>query len=200
MAWVRSTLGFHPEMVPSTVANRKMLGPVLGTPFTTSETLKPPALGSWYTVPVAGPFGALMDGTLTTSEKGVTGEVEVSYRVLVPVPSLATHHSPVGLADSPHGLTKFGSWIWAGVTEVSSDTRLVCTMADDSRRRTSSDSSRDRGHGGWPGEDCVRLRGEDAELFQFRSEDENHMIFLLSGVDLRYNGKPSPRRADQAPR
>ena len=48
-------------------------------------------------------------GTPTTSEKVVSGEVEVLYRVLVPVPSLATHHSPVGLAASPQGLTRFGS-------------------------------------------------------------------------------------------
>ncbi len=45
----------------------------------------------------------------TTSESGVTGEVEVLYTVLVPVPSLATHHSPVELAASPQGLTRFGS-------------------------------------------------------------------------------------------
>ena len=44
-----------------------------------------------------------------TSELGVIGEVEVLYSVLVPVPSLATHHSPVELAASPQGLTRFGS-------------------------------------------------------------------------------------------
>ena len=32
------------------------------------------------------------------------------YKVLVPVPSLANHHSPVALAASPQGLTRFVSW------------------------------------------------------------------------------------------
>src|SRR6516165_5211403 len=103
MAWVGSTLGLQPEMVPSVVANRKTLEPVL--PF--SDTLNPVPL-VLKTVPVGEPCGEL-GGMLTTNGRGVTGEVEVSYRVLVPVPSLPTHHSPVGLAASPQGLTKLGS-------------------------------------------------------------------------------------------
>src|SRR3954471_22736132 len=103
-ALLRSTPGFHPEMVPSTVANRKTLERAV-PPFL--EMLNPPALGSWKTVPVGTPFGEPVAGTLTTNEKGASDEVEVSYRVLVPVPSLATHHSPVGLAVSPQGLTRF---------------------------------------------------------------------------------------------
>src|ERR1700684_231721 len=105
IAWVASTRGLQPEMVPSTVANRKTLEPVL--PF--SETSNP--FVGLKTTPVGVPCGefAELDGVLTTSEVGVTPEAEVLYTVLVPVLGLATHQSPVGPAARPQGLTKFGS-------------------------------------------------------------------------------------------
>jgi hypothetical protein len=45
----------------------------------------------------------------------------------------------------------------------------------------------------------VRRRAADAERFEFRSQEENNMVFLLSRAGLRYNEKPSTRRADRAP-
>src|SRR5687768_6315981 len=141
MALVRSTPGFQPEMVPSAVLNRKTLEPVLPS---SSVTLNPAPL-SLKTMPV-GESGKMpppgLPGTSTTNGLTDTCGAEVLYRVLVPVPWLAIHQLLVGPAAKPQGFTRFGSCSWAGVTLVSSDTRLVCTMTDANRRRASSASNR----------------------------------------------------------
>src|SRR3712207_2786072 len=104
MAFVRSTPGFQPETVPSAVLNRNTLEPVLPSP---SVMLNPVPL-LLKTIPVGEsgkrpPFG--FGGTSTTNGLTVTVGAEVLYSVLVPVPWLATHHGPVVLGASPHGLT-----------------------------------------------------------------------------------------------
>ncbi len=72
---------------------------------------------------------------------------------------------------------------------MSSDTRLVCTMAVDIRQRSSIASSRGRRLARWRGDVCVRRAAAGAERFQFRSQEENNMMFLLSRAGLRYNEK-----------
>src|SRR5687768_11818166 len=111
MALFRSTAGLQPEIVPSALLNRKTLEPVLPS---SSVTLNPVPL-LLKTMPV-GESGKMPPpgfcGTSTTSGLTVTGELEVLYRVLVPVPWLATHQLLVGPAARPQGLTSFGSGTW----------------------------------------------------------------------------------------
>src|SRR5438552_4060217 len=52
-------------------------------------------------------------------------------------------------------------------------------MAVDNRRRISNDSSRGSKPARWGEDVCVRRRGAGAEHFEFRRQEENHMIFLL---------------------
>src|SRR3989337_1877700 len=97
MALFRSTRGFQPEMVPSAVLNRKTLEPVLPS---SSVTLNPAPL-LLKTIPV-GESGKMLElgfcGTSTTNGLTATAELEVLYRVLVPVPWLAIHQLLVGPA------------------------------------------------------------------------------------------------------
>src|SRR5215207_4012651 len=177
MALFRSTPGLQPETVPSAVLNRKTLEPVLPS---SSVTLKPVPL-PLKTMPVgesrkmAGPG---LGGTSTTNGLIATVGAEVSYRVLVPVPWLATHQGPVALGARPQGLTKFESSTCAGVTLVSSDTRLVCRMTDDNRRRCSNDSS--RGRSGWRADAGAGRSAGGAGRFSFRRREESSMILFLS--------------------
>src|SRR5258706_2874688 len=100
---VGPAFGFQPEMVPLVVANRKTLA-VESLFGTRSKVPGPPLL---KTSPVGAPCS---DGILTTNEESTeTCVCDVLYRVLVPAPSLANHHSPLGLAASPQGLTVFVS-------------------------------------------------------------------------------------------
>src|SRR5262245_9864645 len=50
----------------------------------------------------------------------------------------------------------------------------------DGNHRSSSASSRGRKPARWRGDVCLRRRVAGAERFQFRSQEENNMIFLLS--------------------
>src|SRR5947207_3139923 len=87
-------------MVPSSVANRNRLG--ADAPF--SETTNPgPPLN---TVPVGVPRDPAAPGTVTTSG---TGWPPPSNRSEAPAPLSENQNGPVGLADTPHGLTRFGS-------------------------------------------------------------------------------------------
>src|SRR5437588_209241 len=101
MAWVRSTLGFQPEMVPSSVAKRNWLGPdALPSVMTKSLVLL-------KTLPVGAPPGPPPgSGMLTT---GGTPMPLLLYRVDRPVPLSEICQGPVGLCDRPQGLTRFGS-------------------------------------------------------------------------------------------
>src|SRR6516225_4796328 len=123
----------------------------------------------------------------TTSGATWTCGWEVLYRVPVPVPWLTTMKGPRGPAAIPQALTEFASVTWArpGMSE----TRLVCTKAVDGVRRSSSASSRGPKPARWREDVGVRRRGAGAEPFQFRSQEENDMILLLSRAGLRYNGK-----------
>src|SRR5713226_1420670 len=104
MAWVRSTLRFQPDIVPSSVAKMNRLGPDI--PF--SETTKP--LGPLKTLPVGAavvPAGLPAGGGIvTTSGTAVPSPL---YKVATPAPLSDTHQGLVGLCDRPQGLSRFGS-------------------------------------------------------------------------------------------
>src|SRR5436309_1426670 len=104
------TTGFHPRMVPLSVANRKRAGPACGPCPTTNSG--PPL----NTVPVGAP------ATCTTSDWGMPAP---SYSVERSVPLSATHHGVVGPAARPHALTRFGSVCaaWPGRSDTSFVTR-----------------------------------------------------------------------------
>src|SRR5688500_9253566 len=163
MASFTSTVGFQPEMVPSAVANRKMLevfSPARLNPAPLS--LKTIPVGELAKMPPSG-----LPGTLTTNGLTVTVGLEVLYRVLVAVPWLAIHQLLVGPAAIPQGFTRFESSTCAGVTLVSSDTRLVCTMTDDNRQRRSSDSSPATKPACWRGDVPVRSLAAGARRVWF---------------------------------
>src|SRR5690348_165746 len=108
-AWVRSTPGLQPEMVPSTESNRNTLDPLLPL----AETTKPlPAV--LKTVPVGVPCGASgcvgLGGMVTTSgfPAGWAWPWPL-YSVLSPVPSSDTQNGLPELAVRPHGFTRWGS-------------------------------------------------------------------------------------------
>src|SRR5689334_10235130 len=115
-ALVGSTPGFQPDIVPSSVANRK----IAGLP---AFSLK--SLVKLKTVPVGadggGPF--IGGGIVTTS--GMIAPV-LSYRVERPVPLSDTHQGEPELRDSPHALTRLGSTVAVDETELESVTRSVC--------------------------------------------------------------------------
>src|SRR5689334_18158070 len=97
-AWVPSTVGLQPEMVPSVVANRKTLEPVLPCAVTSkpvramlkTSPVGEPCAGSGLSVGLAGMW--------TTNPKTWTCGCEVLYSVLVPVPWFDTQNGVVGPA------------------------------------------------------------------------------------------------------
>src|SRR3989441_5849643 len=109
-ALVAATPGFHPKIVPSSVAKMKRAGPC-AVPLATTNPAPP-----LKTVPV----GAL--GTDTVS--GTLAPVLPLYSVERSVPLSATHHGEVALATSPQALTRAGSTRSAGTAP--SETRLCC--------------------------------------------------------------------------
>src|SRR5262245_13986673 len=109
MAWVPSTEGAQPAMVPSSVANRKAGA---AGPLPLAETLSPPLAPPKVlnTVPVgvpSAPRGAAGGGPgiFTTSDCGVPA---VLYSVDTPVPLSEIQKGPVGLSEMPQGLTRWG--------------------------------------------------------------------------------------------
>src|SRR5438132_10759898 len=98
----------QPEMVPSSLSNRKRAMPCAGM------TNPVPPLN---TIPVGEP------GTFTVS--GTLAPVFPLYRVDLPVPLSATHHGEVLLAASPQAFTRAGSVTGAGTAP--SETRLCWT-------------------------------------------------------------------------
>src|SRR5262252_5189081 len=104
MACVMSTVGFQPEMVPSSVAKRNWLGPERLLSATTKS------LVPLKTLPVGAavvPAGLLAGGGIV-----ITGWVPTpaaSYCVARPLPLSETTQGPVGLCDSPQELTRFES-------------------------------------------------------------------------------------------
>src|SRR5256885_2579042 len=104
MAWVRSTPGLQPEMVPSSVEKMNAATPE-AVPL---DTVKPvPPLNTMplgvEMVPAGEPAGA---GTVTTS--GVIAPAPL-YSVDRPVPLSEIHHGPVALGIRPQALTRLGS-------------------------------------------------------------------------------------------
>src|SRR5260370_885235 len=109
-ALVAATVGFHPKIVPSSVAKMKRAGPCVAPLATTNPA--PPL----KTTPVGAP------GTETVSV--TLAPVFALYSVERSVPLSATHHGDVPLATSPQALTRAGSTRSAGTAP--SDTRLCC--------------------------------------------------------------------------
>src|SRR5207253_8088219 len=107
MACVRLTFWFQPEMVPSSVAKRKVAGPD-PPPCPITKSLVP-----LKTVPdgADGPLWPGGAGTVTT--RGApwgNGWPVVSYRVETPVTLSPTQKAPEpGLTAKPHGFVRFGS-------------------------------------------------------------------------------------------
>jgi hypothetical protein len=95
--------GFQPEMVPSSVENRKSPG-LPGATRKVPVPLKTVPVGAAGGVPPAG------GGMVTTSGLATGNNWPAPlYRVEVPVALLATHNGLVALAEMPHGFTRFGS-------------------------------------------------------------------------------------------
>src|SRR5437660_145359 len=119
MALVGLALGFQPDIVPSSVAKMKRLGPDPLFPVTTKSLvpLKTLPVGA-EVVPAGLPFGG---GIVTTSGIGVPSPL---YSVDTPVPLSETHQGLVGLCDRPQGFFRFESVKRAkpGMSE----TRFVC--------------------------------------------------------------------------
>src|SRR5512147_26190 len=97
-ACVGSTPEFQPEIVPSSVTNRKR-AVLPGTSSKPVVPLKTVPVGTPGSLPVAG-------GTVTTSDCATPAPL---YRVESPVPLSAAHHGVVELRERPQGLTRFGS-------------------------------------------------------------------------------------------
>src|SRR5436309_11862456 len=109
MAWVGSTAGFQPEIVPSSVLKMKRAAP--DTPFL--ETTKP--LVPLKTTPVGAatvPSGLPLGGGIVTTSgaPGGKGVPAPLYSVMTPVPLSAIQKGVVGPCTMPHELTKLGSW------------------------------------------------------------------------------------------
>src|SRR5712691_207337 len=119
MAWVRSAAGFQPDIVPSSVAKMKRLGPAPLLVATTKPLvpLKTLPVGA-AVVPAGLPLGG---GIVTTSGTAVPSPL---YKVATPAPLSDTHQKVVGPCDRPQGLSRFASVKVArpGMSE----TRFVC--------------------------------------------------------------------------
>src|SRR3984893_19131945 len=105
MAWVTSTLGAQPEIVPSSVAKMNRLGPET-LPFVTTKSFE-----LLKTMPVGAPGDPPGPGMATTND---WGSPLPSYSVALPVPLSATHATPLGLNTTPHPFFRFGSTCGAG--------------------------------------------------------------------------------------
>src|SRR6201997_2075181 len=110
-AWVGSTVGFQPAMVPSSVANRNRAG--ADTPF--SDTAKPSGVGL-NTVPSGAPAapgpaegGAGMVTTSCWLPGPGWGLPCPSYKVVTPVWLSDTQIGSPGPVEVPQGLRRFGA-------------------------------------------------------------------------------------------
>src|SRR5579883_386604 len=107
MAWVGSTFGLQPEMVPSSVANKNWAEPE--APFL--ETTKPEPLLKAVPVGVAlVPAGLPLGGGMVTTRGEPGGAIWplASYSVETPEPLSAAQKKPVLVFKArPHGLIKF---------------------------------------------------------------------------------------------
>src|SRR6266567_1946834 len=123
MALCRSTLGFQPDIVPSSVAKMKR-------PGLFPETAK--SLVPLKTLPVGAeivpgglpPGGGMVTTSCIGGEPTWTAVPSPLYTVDTPVPLSETHQGLVGLCDRPQELTRFGSWNLAILGR--SETRFVC--------------------------------------------------------------------------
>src|SRR5205823_10635989 len=116
-AVVAFTIGFHPAMVPSSVAKRK-------TARMPGASVKSTVGLNTWPVGADGGIPPAAGGTVTTiglpTGKGLPAPL---YTVTTPVPLSETQNGPpMGLNEIPQGLTRFGSRWFACPTK--SETRL----------------------------------------------------------------------------
>src|SRR5207248_11031348 len=113
VACCTSTLGFHPTIVPSSVAKRNLLGPE--TP--PLETTKPSGVGL-KVVPVGAPTAPdPADGGAGIMTAGWFAATSLrlpwpSYRVVTPVALSDIQMGRPGPVDVPQGFFRFG-FVWA---------------------------------------------------------------------------------------
>src|SRR5438552_1939619 len=110
----RSTSGFQPEMVPSSVTKMNLAG----LPEESSNPV--PSLNCWP-VGAEGPVLPRGPGIVTTSDWATPLP---SYRVATPVPLSDTQMNVFWPKDIPQALTRFGSVNMA--RPGTSETRFVC--------------------------------------------------------------------------
>jgi hypothetical protein len=116
-AVVAFTVGFQPEIEPSSVTQMKMAGLPGASRKSVVLPLNITAVGfpnPWW--PGAG-------GTVTTVGRIVVGVVETSYSVEVPVKLFEIHHGVDGPCTSPQAFRRFESGTGAAPVL---ETRLVC--------------------------------------------------------------------------
>src|SRR5581483_3054773 len=97
--WVTSMVGFHPEIVPSSVTNMKKA-------FCPGATSKLVVKLKTFPVGEDGPFCPGGGGIVTTNGCGVPVAL---YKVETPVPLSDTHHGPPEERESPQAFTRLGS-------------------------------------------------------------------------------------------
>src|SRR6266705_4885596 len=126
MALVGSALGFQPDIVPSSVAKMKRLGPDPFGPVTTKSLVPLKILPVGAEVVPAGlpPGGGMVTTSCIGGEPTWSAVPSPLYTVATPVPLSETHQGLVGLCDRPQELTRFGSWNLAILGR--SETRFVC--------------------------------------------------------------------------
>src|ERR1700737_2918546 len=95
---------FQPEIVPSSVANRKTAGLPLGSANSCVPLKIVPVGVPWL------PGPALAGGIVTTRPCGTPAPLS---NVASPVPLSDTHHGDPALRESPHGFTRFASLLGA---------------------------------------------------------------------------------------
>src|SRR5690349_3182088 len=97
LAFLGSTIGFQPAIVPVSVANKKTAA------FTPSRRNPPVELNTW---PVGEPAGT---ATVMGAPAGA-GLPAPSRTVIRFAPLSEIQKGPVGLKEIPHGFTRFLSW------------------------------------------------------------------------------------------
>src|SRR4029077_6784300 len=103
IAWVGSTPGFQADTVPSSVAQMNTAGFCGASRKSVGVPLNTMPVG----VPVPDCDGAA--GIVTMIDRTVTGLVDASYTVDVPVALLETHHGVEGPCTTPHAFLRLGS-------------------------------------------------------------------------------------------
>src|SRR3954452_4290525 len=104
-AWVASTSGFQPAIVPSSVENSSVAGPAESP----DEMTKPPVALAPTPVGAPAPVPSGVGTETTSGEPVVIGCPDPSYAVATPAWLSATQSPLFSPTAMPQGLTRFGS-------------------------------------------------------------------------------------------